>query len=140
MTTPERNQTMQLIRNGTRPSTKGSADYFTGTVRIDPIVQAPEPSRVTCGLVTFEPGARSAWHTHPLGQTLIVTSGLGWTQIWGGPVEEIRPGDVIWCPPGLKHWHGATPGDAMSHIAITEALEGTNVDWLEKVSDGQYRR
>lgn len=121
---------MELTRSGSRPSQKGPEQFFTGTVRIDPIVQAPEPSRVTAGCVTFEPGARSAWHTHPLGQTLIVTSGLGWTQCWGGPIEEIRPGDVVWCPPGIKHWHGATPSTAMTHIAITEQLNG------KKMSNG----
>ncbi len=129
---------MEIKRNGSRPSQKGPVEYFTGNVRVDPIVQAPEPSRVTCGWVTFEPGARSAWHTHPLGQTLIVTAGLGWTQCWGEPIEEIRPGDVIWCPPGKKHWHGASPTTGMAHIAITEQLNGKNVDWLEKVSDEQY--
>src|SRR3954467_8243011 len=111
---------MQITRNGSQPSQAGPRDYFTGAVRIDPLAQAPEPSRVTAGLVTFEPGARSAWHTHPLGQTLIVTSGLGWTQCWGGHIEEIRPGDVLWCPPGVKHWHGATPTTSLSHIAIQE--------------------
>jgi quercetin dioxygenase-like cupin family protein len=129
---------MEINRNGSRPSQKGPEEYFTGRVRIDPLVQAPEPSRVTAGFVTFEAGARSAWHTHPLGQTLIVTAGLGWTQCWGGPIEEIRPGDVIWCAPGTKHWHGATPTTALTHIAITEMLNGKNVDWLEKVSDEQY--
>jgi quercetin dioxygenase-like cupin family protein len=129
---------MEIKRNGSRPSQKGPSDYFTGNVRIDPIVEAPEPSRVTCGCVTFEPGARSNWHTHPLGQTLIVTSGLGWTQCWGEPIEEIRPGDVIWCPPGKKHWHGASPTTGMSHIAIQEQLNGKNVEWLEKVTDEQY--
>jgi quercetin dioxygenase-like cupin family protein len=108
-------------------------------VRIDPIVQAPEPSRVTAGLVTFEPGARSAWHTHPLGQTLIVTQGVGWTQCEGEPIVEIRAGDVIWCPPNHRHWHGATPTTAMAHIAITEQLNGKNVEWMEKVTDEQYR-
>jgi quercetin dioxygenase-like cupin family protein len=129
---------MEIKRNGSRPSQKGPEEYFTGTVRVDPLIQAPEPSRVTAGCVTFEPGARSAWHTHPLGQTLIVTSGLGWTQCWGDPVEEIRHGDVLWCPPGVKHWHGASPKTAMSHIAVTELLNGKNVDWLEKVTDEQY--
>ena len=129
---------MEIKRNGSQPSIKGPAEYFTGTVRIDPLFQAPEPARVGAGLVTFEPGARSAWHTHPLGQTLIVTSGLGWTQCWGEPKEEIRPGDVISCPPGKKHWHGASPTTAMSHIAIQESLDGKNVDWLEKVTDEQY--
>jgi quercetin dioxygenase-like cupin family protein len=129
---------MEIKRNGTQPSTKGPADYFTGTVRVDPITQAREPSRVTAGSVTFEPGARSAWHTHPLGQSLIVTAGLGWTQCWGGPIEEIRPGDVIRCSPDTKHWHGATPTTSLTHIAITEQLDGKNVEWLEKVSDEQY--
>ena len=129
---------MNIQRNGTRPSQKGPSDYFTGDVRIDPIVQAPEPSRVTGASVTFEPGARTAWHTHPLGQTLIVTSGVGWTQCEGEPIEEIRAGDVIWCPPGHKHWHGATPTTSMTHIAIQEMLDGKVVDWLEKVTDEQY--
>src|SRR5215469_4757095 len=123
---------MEIKRNGSRPSQKGTEQYFTGTVRIDPIVQAPEPSRVTAGLVTFEPGARSAWHTHPLGQTLIVTQGVGWTQCDGEPIVEIRAGDVIWCPPNHKHWHGATPTTGMSHIAITEQLNGKNVGWMER--------
>lgn len=129
---------MDIKRNGSRPSQKGPSDYFTGTVRIDPIVQAPEPSRVTAAYVSFEPGARSNWHTHPLGQTLVVTSGLGWTQCWGEPIEEIRPGDVISCPPGKKHWHGASPTTGMTHIAIQEMLDGRNIDWLEKVTDEQY--
>ena len=138
--TQARNGTMQITRSGSRPSAKGPADYFTGAVRVDPLFQAGDPARVSGGHVTFEPGARSAWHTHPLGQTLIVTSGLGWAQAEGGPIEEIRPGDVVWFPPGLKHWHGATPTTAMTHIAITEFQNGKNVDWLEKVSDEQYRR
>ena len=125
-------------RNGSRPSGKGPADYFTGQVRVDPLFEAPEPARVRGAHVTFEPGARTAWHTHPLGQTLIVTSGLGWVQRWDGPVEEIRPGDVVWFPPGEKHWHGATGTTSMSHIAIQEALNGSTVDWMEKVSDQQY--
>ena len=129
---------MELKRNGSRPSQKGPEQYFTGSVRIDPIIQAPEPSRVTCGCVTFEPGARSAWHTHPLGQTLIVTSGVGWTQCQGGPIVEMRAGDVIWCPPNHKHWHGAAPTTGMTHIAIQEHLNGKNVEWMEKVSDEQY--
>lgn len=130
---------MHIQRNGSQPSTKGPAEYFTGTVRVDPLFAAPDPARVTGGMVTFEPGARSAWHTHPLGQTLIVTAGLGWTQCWGGPIEEIRPGDVITCPPGTKHWHGATPTTAMTHIAIQERdASGKVVHWLEKVSDEQY--
>jgi quercetin dioxygenase-like cupin family protein len=131
---------MQITRAGSQPSNKGSADYFSGSVRIDPLFPVREPARVSGASVTFEPGARTAWHTHPLGQTLIVTAGLGWVQGEGGPVEEVRPGDVIWFPPGLKHWHGATPVTGMTHIAIQEALDGKNVDWLEKVSDEQYRK
>jgi quercetin dioxygenase-like cupin family protein len=131
---------MQITRAGSQPSTKGSADYFTGTVRIDPVFPVREPSRVSAGSVTFEPGARTAWHTHPLGQTLIITSGLGWVQREGGPIEEVRPGDVVWFPPGLKHWHGASPTAAMTHIAVQETVNGKNVDWMEKVSDEQYRR
>jgi quercetin dioxygenase-like cupin family protein len=138
-TTP-RNTTMDIKRNGSRPSNIGSADYFTGAVRIDPLFQAPEPARAAGASVTFEPGARTAWHTHPLGQTLIVTAGLGWAQREGGPVEEIHPGDVIWFPPGEKHWHGATPTTAMTHIAVQEALNGKVVDWMEQVSNAQYRR
>jgi quercetin dioxygenase-like cupin family protein len=135
-----RNGTMEIKRNGSQPSRKGSEDYFTGTVRVDPLFQAPDPARLSGGSVTFEPRARSAWHTHPLGQTLIITSGLGWVQREGGPIEEVRPGDVVWFPPGLKHWHGATPTTAMTHIAVQEAENGKNVDWMEKVSDEQYRR
>jgi quercetin dioxygenase-like cupin family protein len=131
---------MEIKRNGSQPSRKGSAENFTGTVRIDPLFEAVEPSRVSGASVSFEPGARTAWHTHPLGQTLLVTSRLGWTQCWGGPVEEIRPGDVVRCPPGVKHWHGASPATAMTHVAIQEALNGRVVDWMEKVSDEQYRR
>ncbi|HWI25591.1 MAG TPA: cupin domain-containing protein [Stellaceae bacterium] len=130
---------MEIQRNGTQPSTRGPERNFTGVVRIDPLFKAREPARASGASVTFEPGARSAWHTHPLGQTLIVTAGCGWTQVWGGPVEQIRPGDVIWCPPGVKHWHGAAPNTAVTHIAIQEALDGKVVDWLEKVSDEQYR-
>ncbi|MGJ4947806.1 (R)-mandelonitrile lyase [Bradyrhizobium sp. HKCCYLS20291] len=130
---------MDIKRNGSRPSQKGPDDWFTGTVRIDPLFQAPEPARTNAAQVTFEPGARTAWHTHPLGQTLIVVSGLGWVQRDGGPVEEIRPGDVVWFPPGLKHWHGASATTAMTHIAIQESAGGKSVDWLEKVSDEQYR-
>ncbi|HUC66792.1 MAG TPA: cupin domain-containing protein [Stellaceae bacterium] len=130
---------MEIKRNGSQSSAKGPAEYFTGAVRVDPLHQAPDPARVACGCVTFEPGARSAWHSHPLGQTLIVTSGFGWTQCWGGPVEIIRPGDVIWCPPGVKHWHGATPTTGMTHIAIQERdARGKVVDWMEKVTDEQY--
>jgi quercetin dioxygenase-like cupin family protein len=129
---------MDIKRSGSRPSGKGSAEYFTGAVRLDPLFEAPEPARVVGASVTFEPGARTAWHTHPLGQTLIVTQGLGRAQRWGGPIEEIRPGDVIWFPPGEKHWHGAAPTTAMTHIAIQERLDGKTVDWMEKVSDEQY--
>jgi quercetin dioxygenase-like cupin family protein len=129
---------MDIQRSGSRPSEKGSAEYFTGTVRIDPQFEALAPARVRGASVTFEPGARTAWHTHPLGQTLIVTSGRGLAQRRGGPVEEIRPGDVVWFAPGEKHWHGAAPTTAMTHIAIQEALDGKVVDWMEKVSDEQY--
>ena len=131
---------IDIKRNGSRPSQNGPGDWFTGTVRIDPLFQAPPPARVAGALVTFEPGARTAWHTHPLGQTLIVTAGSGWVQREGGPVEEIRPGDVVWFPPGLKHWHGASPTTAMMHIAIQESLDGKVVDWMEKVSDEQYQK
>jgi quercetin dioxygenase-like cupin family protein len=130
---------MEIIRNGTRPSGQGPADWFTGTVRIDPLFSAPEPARVAGASVAFGPGARTAWHTHPLGQTLIVTEGCGWAQREGGPVEEIKPGDVVWFPPGEKHWHGATATTAMTHIAIQEAQNGKTVEWLEPVSDAQYR-
>ncbi len=130
---------MNITRAGSAASVKGPADWFTGTVRIDPLFSPPEPARAGGALVTFEPGARTAWHTHPLGQTLIVTTGLGWVQREGGPVEEIRPGDVVWFPPGEKHWHGASAAIAMSHIAIQEKLNGSPVDWLEQVSDTQYR-
>jgi quercetin dioxygenase-like cupin family protein len=135
-----RDGTMQITRAGAQPSRKGPAENFTGAVRIDPVFPARELARVSAGSVTFEPGARSAWHTHPLGQTLIITSGLGWVQREGGPIEEVRPGDVVWFPPGLKHWHGATPTTAMTHIAVQESVNGKNVDWLEHVSDEQYRR
>jgi quercetin dioxygenase-like cupin family protein len=129
---------MEIKRAGSQPSTKGSSDYFTGTVRIDPLVQAPAPARVAAAAVTFEPGARTAWHTHPLGQTLIVTAGLGRVQRWDGPIEEIRPGDVVWFAPGEKHWHGASPTTALTHTAIQEQLDGKAVEWLEQVSDEQY--
>jgi len=129
---------MDIKRNGTRPSAKGPADWFTGTVRINPLFEAPDPARGRGASVTFEPDARTAWHTHPLGQTLFVTAGVGRVQRWGGPIEEIRPGDVVSFPPGEKHWHGASPTTAMSHIAIQEALNGKQVDWMEKVSDEQY--
>ena len=131
---------MDIKRSGSQPSGKGPEDYFTGAVRVDPLFQAPDPARVVGASVRFEPGARTAWHTHPLGQTLIVTYGRGWAQREGGPVEEIRPGDVVWFPPGEKHWHGATPTTAMTHIAIQEQLDGKTADWLEQVSDEQYRR
>lgn len=129
---------MEITRAGSRPSGKGTEDWFTGTVRLDPLFSAKEPARAGGSLVTFEPGARTAWHTHPLGQTLIVTAGCGRVQREGGPVEEIRPGDVVWFPPGERHWHGAGPTTAMSHIAIQEALDGSPVTWMEKVSDAQY--
>jgi quercetin dioxygenase-like cupin family protein len=130
---------MDIKRNGSHPSGKGPADYFTGTVRIDSPFEAPDPARVDGASVTFEPGARTAWHSHPLGQTLIVTAGLGRVQRWGEPIQEIRPGDVIWFEPGEKHWHGATPTTAMTHIAIAERLDGKTTDWMEKVSDEQYQ-
>ncbi len=130
---------MDIQRSGTQPSGKGPAESFTGTVRIDPLFQSPVPARALGVSVTFEPGARTAWHTHPLGQTLIVTAGCGLVQGWGGPVEKIRPGDVVWCPPREKHWHGATTTTAMTHIAIVERLEGKAIDWMEKVTDEQYQ-
>ena len=129
---------MDITRSGAQPSSKGPADWFTGSVRIDPLFSPPEPARVAGALVTFEPGARTAWHTHPLGQTLIVMTGLGLVQREGGPIEQIRPGDVVWFAPGEKHWHGASPTTAMSHIAIQEMLNGSPVDWMEQVSDEQY--
>ena len=131
---------MEIRRIGSQPSAKGPADWFTGTVRIDPLFQAHAPARAAGASVTFEPGARTAWHTHPLGQTLIITAGCGWVQREGGPVEEVHPGDVVWFPPGEKHWHGASPTTAMTHIAIQEQLDGKVVDWLEHVSDEQYRK
>jgi quercetin dioxygenase-like cupin family protein len=131
---------MEIKRVGSQASTKGPSEWFTGTVRIDPLFQAPDPALVQGASVTFEPGARTAWHTHPLGQTLVVTAGCGWAQREGGPVEEIRPGDVVWISPGEKHWHGAAPTTAMTHIAIQERLDGKVVDWMEKVSDEQYQR
>ncbi|MFZ4407792.1 MAG: (R)-mandelonitrile lyase [Paracraurococcus sp.] len=129
---------MDIKRAGTQPSGKGPAEWFTGTVRIDPLFSPPDPARVAGALVTFEPGARTAWHTHPLGQTLVVTAGCGRAQREGGPVEEIRPGDVVWFPPGERHWHGAAPTTAMSHIAIQEKLDGTAVTWGEQVTDAEY--
>jgi len=136
--TEKRELNMEVKRVGSQPSSKGPADWFTGTVRIDPLFQANAPARAAGASVTFEPRARTAWHTHPLGQTLIVTSGCGLVQSWGGPINEIRPGDVICCLPDEKHWHGATPTTAMAHIAITEQLNGKNVEWMEKVTDEQY--
>ena len=130
---------MEIKRSGSQPSTQGSAEYFTGTVRIDPLFQPKEPARALGASVTFEPGARTAWHTHPLGQTLIVTVGCGRVQRWDGPIEEMRPGDVIWFPPGEKHWHGAAPTTAMTHIAIVDVLDGKSADWMEKVTDEQYQ-
>ena len=130
---------MDIKRSGAHPTDKGPAEYFTGEVRIERLLEAPDPARVRAASVTFEPGARTAWHTHPLGQTLIVTAGRGWAQHWGGPVEEILPGDIVWFGPGEKHWHGATPTTAMTHIAVQEALDGKAVDWMEPVSDAQYR-
>ena len=129
---------MEIKRIGSQASTRGPADRFTGTVRIDPLFKPNAPGRVAGNLVTFEPGARTAWHTHPFGQSLIVTAGCGRTQRWGGPIEEIRPGDVISIPAGEKHWHGAAPTTAMSHISIQEALDGETADWLEHVTDEQY--
>lgn len=129
---------MEIQKSGSRPSGKGPADYFTGNVRLDPLFQAPEPARVVMVNVTFEPGARTAWHTHPLGQTLIITSGRGLAQRWGWRVEELYPGDVVWFPPGEKHWHGAAPATAMTHIAVQEKLDGSTAEWLEQVTDEQY--
>src|SRR6187399_1466703 len=129
---------MQITRNGSQPSRKAPAEYFTGTVRQDPLFQPPAPARVVGASVTFEPGARTAWHTHPLGQTLIVMAGAGRAQRWGDPIEDIRPGDVVWFAPGEKHWHGAAATTAMTHIAIQERLDGRTVDWMELVSDEQY--
>ena len=136
----ESSQGIRVTRSGSQPSRQGSAENFTGSVRIDPLFNANAPSRASGGRVTFKPGARTAWHTHPLGQTLIVTAGSGWVQQWGGPTQEIREGDVVWIPPGQKHWHGATPTTSMTHIAIQEHLEGKNVKWMEKVSDEHYSR
>jgi quercetin dioxygenase-like cupin family protein len=129
---------MDIKRSGSQPSAKGLAEYFTGTVRIDPLFEAHDRARTLGASVTFEPGARTAWHTHPLGQTPIVTAGCGLAQRWGGSIEQIRPGDVVWFAPGQKHWHGATATTAMTHIAIQEQLDGKTVDWLEQVSDEQY--
>jgi quercetin dioxygenase-like cupin family protein len=130
---------MEIKRGGSQPSSKGPAEWFTGTVRIDPLFEASDPARASGASVTFEPGARTAWHAHPLGQTLIVTAGCGRVQRWGGPIEQIRPGDVISIMPGEKHWHGASPTTAMTHIAVHEHLDGRAADWMEHVSDGQYQ-
>lgn len=130
---------MDIKRAGSQPSGKGPEDWFTGTVRIDPLHTAPAPARVSMASVTFEPGARTAWHTHPLGQTLIVTFGVGWVQREGGPIEPVRAGDVVWFEPGEKHWHGATPTTAMTHIAVQESQDDSPVTWMEKVTDGQYQ-
>lgn len=138
-TLAQSNQAITVTRPGSQPSSVGSVENFTGTVRVDSRFQASAPARIGGGVVTFEPGARTAWHTHPLGQTLIVTAGLGLVQRWGDPAQEIRPGDVVWIPPGVKHWHGASPTAGMSHIAIAEALDGKTVEWMEHVSNEQYR-
>jgi quercetin dioxygenase-like cupin family protein len=131
-------QAQQITRAGTQPSAAGPAEFFTGRVRVDPVWPANGEINASGGMVTFEPGARSAWHTHPKGQRLVVVSGVGRTQEWGKATQEIRPGDVVWCPPGVKHWHGAAPTTAMSHLAVTGTLDGKNVEWMEKVSDEQY--
>jgi quercetin dioxygenase-like cupin family protein len=131
---------MEIRRKGSQPAREGPAEYFTGAVLIDPLYEAPEPARVRAASVTFKSGARTAWHTHPLGQTLIIVSGVGLVQHDGGPIQEVGPGDVVWFPPGEKHWHGAAPDTAMTHIAIQEALDGRAVEWLEHVNDEEYRR
>ncbi|WP_145262053.1 (R)-mandelonitrile lyase [Calycomorphotria hydatis] len=131
---------MNIYRAGTIDSQQGPAEWFTGSVRLDSMIPAKEPSRVSFASVTFEPGARTAWHTHPVGQHLIIVSGLGWVQQEGGPIDEVRPGDVVWFPPGVKHWHGATPSTAMTHLAIQESQNGSPVEWMEPVSDEQYRK
>ena len=130
---------MDITRAGTQPSQQGPSEWFTGTVRIDPLFTAADPARAAGATVTFEPGARTAWHTHPLGQTLIVTAGAGRVCRWGGAIEELRPGDLVWIPPGEKHWHGAAPATAMTHVAIQERLDGKAVEWMEHVSDAQYQ-
>lgn len=137
---PGQAQTIEIVPNGSRPAARGSAQTFTGSVTVDPLFATNEQRQFTGGLVTFEPGAHSAWHTHPAGQTLIVTSGVGWIQQWGGERREIKPGDVVWIPPGVKHWHGATSTTAMSHIALQQAVGGKTVDWLELLADEQYRK
>jgi len=131
---------MTIARHGTQQASKGPDQYFTGAVTVEPLYQPKAPARYSAAYVTFDPGARSAWHSHPLGQTLVVTAGTGWVQEEGGAKQEIKPGDVIWTPPGVKHWHGATSTAAMTHMAVTEALDGKNVDWMEKVTDAQYNR
>jgi quercetin dioxygenase-like cupin family protein len=133
-------QTITIARSGSQPSSEGQTEYFTGSVRVDPLFSVIEPSRIAGARVTFEPGARTAWHTHPLGQTLIVTAGTGWVQQWDGPVQEMREGDVVRIPPGAKHWHGATAATRMTHIALQEQLDGKVVEWMEKVGDAQYKR
>lgn len=135
---PASGAAQEIARAGSQPSAAGPAQYFTGRVRVDPVWPATDTLNASGGLVTFEPGARSAWHTHPAGQRLVVTAGVGLTQEWGKAIQEIRPGDVVWCPPGVKHWHGATPGTAMTHLAVTGTVDGKNVEWMEKVSDDQY--
>lgn len=129
-----------VTRSDAQPSAAGPAEYFTGSVRVDSRFQGTAPARIGGGIVTFEPGARTAWHTHPLGQTLILTAGVGLVQEWAGPIQKIRPGDIVWIPPGVKHWHGATATNGMSHIAFSEALDGKSVEWMEQVSEEQYRR
>jgi quercetin dioxygenase-like cupin family protein len=131
---------MEIRKAGTQPSGAGPADWFSGSVRVDPLFIAPDPALVSCARVTFQPGARTAWHTHPLGQTLIVTEGCGWVQQEGGPIEEVHPGDVVWFPPNQRHWHGATPTTSMTHIAIQEKQDGKVVDWMEHVTAEQYRK
>ncbi|TSD83123.1 cupin domain-containing protein [Mycobacterium sp. KBS0706] len=134
------NQMITVTRPGSQPSAAGPAENFTGSVRVDSRFQGTAPARIGGGIVTFEPGARTAWHSHPLGQTLIVTAGVGLVQEWDGPVQDIRPGDIVWIPPGVKHWHGATSANGMSHIAVSEALDGKAVEWMEQVTEEQYRR
>ena len=129
---------MDIIKGGSRPTRRGPSDWFTGTVWQEPIVEAPDPARIRAAFVSFEPGARTAWHTHPLGQTLHVMSGVGRVQLWGQPIREIRPGDVVWIAPGEKHWHGASPQNGMTHLAMQESLDGKAVEWLEHVTDTQY--
>jgi quercetin dioxygenase-like cupin family protein len=136
----ERRSEVRVTRSGSQPSTKGPAEYFTGNVRVEGRFQAEAPARIGGATVVFEPGAHTAWHTHPLGQTLIVTAGAGLVQHWGGPVQDIRPGDVVWIPPGVKHWHGAAPTTGMTHIAVSESQDGKSVEWMEKVTDQQYRQ